>query len=199
MEQKQAKVESLINAYEVKGFLTFHEQLQFMWDDNPRAVATLSGDENGDLAAPECAAFVSKLISGDVPEPSGYKQAVDPRNPERAEWLASMGRERGTLEQRETWELVPRKSIGKCRPVRCKYVFKRKRVKDGTIQFKSRLVACGYSQVAGDSFSIDETYAGVCSYASMRFLLSYACQKGYILSQADISSAYIESYLEDEV
>ena len=60
-------------------------------------------------------------------------------------------------------------------------------------------MACGYSQIAGMNFSSDEVYAGVCSYSGIRFLLSYACQKGYILSQADISSAYLESQLDEEV
>ena len=33
----------------------------------------------------------------------------------------------------------------------------------------------------------------------MRFLMSLICQKGYILSQADITGAYLESYLSDTV
>ena len=110
-----------------------------------------------------------------------------------------MGRERATLEERGTWELVPRSSIGRNRPVRCKYVYRKKLLKDGSIQFKSRLVACGYSQVAGVDYSSDETYAGVCSYSSMRFLMSLVCQKGYILSQSNITAAYLESYLTDTV
>jgi len=121
------------------------------------------------------------------------------QHPERDQWLLSMGRERATLEERGTWELVPRSSIGRNRPVRCKYVYRKKLLKDGSIQFKSRLVACGYSQVAGVDYSSDETYAGVCSYSSMRFLMSLVCQKGYILSQSDITAAYLESYLTDTV
>jgi hypothetical protein len=72
-------------------------------------------------------------------------------------------------------------------------------LKDGSIQYKSRLVACGYSQVAGVDYSSDETYAGVCSYSSMRFLMSLICQKGYILSQADITGAYLETHLTETV
>ncbi len=33
----------------------------------------------------------------------------------------------------------------------------------------------------------------------MRFLMSLACQKGYILSQADITGAYLESHLTETV
>ena len=50
---------------------------------------------------------------------------------------------------------VPKKTIGKNKLVKCRYVFKRKRIKGDEIIYKSRLVACGYSQVAGESFSLD--------------------------------------------
>jgi hypothetical protein len=39
----------------------------------------------------------------------------------------------------------------------------------------------------------------VCSYSSVRFLFSLACQQGFILSQADITGAYLEAVLEDDV
>jgi hypothetical protein len=89
--------------------------------------------------------------------------------------------------------------MGNHKPLRCKYVLKKKLNKDMSLQFKSRLVACGYSQVAGLDYSLDETYAGVCSYSSMRFLMSLICQKGYVMSQTDIQGAYLESYLTDTV
>ncbi len=84
--------------------------------------------------------------------------------------------------------------MGKQKPVRCKYVLKKKLNEDMSLQFKSRLVACGYSQVPGLDYSIDETYAGVLSYSSMRFLISLICQqKGYVRSQTDIQGEYSES------
>ena len=143
------------------------------------------------------ATIIQDIITGGIPEPETFRKVA--QHPERDQWLLSMGRERATLEERGTWELVPRSSIGRNRPVRCKYVYRKKLLKDGSIQFKSRLVACGYSQVAGVDYSSDETYAGVCSYSSMRFLMSLVCQKGYILSQSDITAAYLESYLTDTV
>ena len=143
------------------------------------------------------ATIIQDIITGGIPEPETFRKAA--QHPERDQWFLSMGRERATLEERGTWELVPRSSIGRNRPVRCKYVYRKKLLKDGSIQFKSRLVACGYSQVAGVDYSSDETYAGVCSYSSMRFLMSLVCQKGYILSQSDITAAYLESYLTDTV
>ena len=145
------------------------------------------------------ATLIEDLATGGSPAPETYRKATASNHPERSKWLESMQIERNTLESRGTWIMVPRKSIGKRRPVRCKYVYKKKILKDGTLQYKSRLVACGYSQIAGIDYSSDETYAGVCSYSSVRFLMSLACQKGYILSQADITGAYLESFLNEEV
>ena len=110
-----------------------------------------------------------------------------------------MTRERTTLEERGTWEFVPRSSIGRHRPLRCKYVYRKKLLKDGSIQYKSRLVGCVYLQVAGVNYSRDKISAGVISYSSVRFLMSLACQKCYILSQANITGVYLEIYLRDEV
>ena len=142
---------------------------------------------------------VNDLINNNIPEPATYRQAATPSHPEFEQWRDSMHAERATLEARNTWVLVPRNSIGKHKPVRCRYVYRKKRLKDGSLQYKSRLVACGYSQVAGDSFNIDEVYAGVCSYSSFRFLMSMACQENYLLAQYDITGAYLESELHDIV
>ena len=148
-------------------------------------------------AAYTAAESVALLMTGAIPEPSSYKKASHPSHPEKDEWEASMKRERDTLEDRGTWELVPKHSIGKHRPVKCKYVYKKKKNKDNSMQYKSRLVGCGYSQIPGQDYSMDQTYAGVCSYSSMRFLMSYACQQGMILAQTDITGAYLESYLDE--
>ncbi len=53
--------------------------------------------------------------------------------------------------------------------------------------------------MASVNYSSDEISAGVISYSSVRFLMSLACQKGYNLSQADITGVYLEIYLRDEV
>jgi hypothetical protein len=50
-----------------------------------------------------------------------------------------------------TWEVVERR-YG-CKPVGCKWVFKKKLRPDGTIdKYKARLVAKGYTQKEGEDF-----------------------------------------------
>jgi len=175
---------------------SFQEQVKALWDYD--FVLQLNEAELKKESA-FAAATVDQMLGGDIPEPAQYRHAVAAANPERVQWAESIARERATLEERGTWELVPRRSIGRNRPVKCRYVFKKKRNRDGSLQYKSRLVACGYSQVEGMNYSADEVYASVCSYSSVRFLFSLACQQGFILSQADITGAYLEAALDDDV
>jgi hypothetical protein len=178
------------------GFMSFHEQIESLWEQD--MTLQMSGEDiQRETAA--AAGIVEQLLGGDIPEPANYRAATRPTHPERKQWMESMGRERDTLASRGTWVMVPRNSIGRHRPVKCKYVYKKKRNKDGSLQWKSRLVACGYSQVEGVDYRVDETYAGVCSYSSMRWLMSLCCQKNMILSQTDITGAYLESYLTETV
>ena len=72
----------------------------------------------------------------------------------------------------------------------CKWVYRIKTDQHGRIaKYKARLVAKGYSEVLGDSYQADEVYAPVCSYDTLRTMLSVANQRGWHLHQADISNA----------
>jgi 6-phosphofructokinase len=71
--------------------------------------------------------------------------------------------------------------------------------KKNEIQIKSILVAQGFTQVTGVNYHLDQTYAGVVSYSSVRFLFSRAVGKDVILTQTDISAAYLESYLDEDI
>ena len=175
---------------------SFQEQIKALWDYD---FALQLNEAELKKESAFAAAMVDQMLGGGIPEPAQYRHATAPTHPEREQWAESIARERATLEGRGTWELVTRKSIGKNRPVKCRYVFRKKRNRDGSLQFKSRLVACGYSQVEGMNFNADEVYASVCAYSSVRFLFSLACQQGFILSQADITGAYLEAPLDDDV
>jgi len=144
-------------------------------------------------------ALVAKLVNNDVIEPESYHK-IKGRSDEK-EWYASVKKEHGTLKGRETWKEVKLKDViaSGHKPIKCKHVFRVKRLKDNSIQYKSRSVAQGFSQRPGEDFSLDETYAGVIGYSSVRFLFSLACQKGYSLTQTDITGAYLEAPLEEEV
>ena len=174
----------------------FQDQVASLWSREDGSYQR-DGQRNADLVA--AAVMVEELMVDDIPTPATYNKAIAPDNPQREEWLASMKRERTTLAERGTWEMVPITVLKGRKPIGSRYVYKVKRNLDRSIQFKSRLVAQGFSQKEGIDYSLDQIYAGVVSYSSMRFLLSMACQNNYVISQTDITGAYLESYLEEEI
>ena len=106
-----------------------------------------------------------------------------------------MEQEIATINDNHTWELVP---MDQCpvRPIGCKWVYRIKLNSDGTIaKFKSRIVAKGFSEVLGQHYQADEVYSPVCSYDTLRVMLSVATQRAWRLYQADIVGAYLQSVL----
>jgi hypothetical protein len=144
-------------------------------------------------------AQVGNLLQ-DVPDPTKYKDAVADSHPYCHEWRAAVKKELNNLIARGTWSCVKRSTLARNKyPVRCKWVFRKKLNKDGSPKYKARLVACGYSQRPGTDYSSDELYASVCSYSSMRFLMSLATQKNLMLYQTDITQAYLEAELNEDI
>ena len=98
-----------------------------------------------------------------------YKQAcTDPR------WKSSMEDELQSLQENNTWELVPLPP--KRKVVQCKWVFRNKLAADGSdIKHKDMLVANGYSYFHGIDYT--ETFALVAKMDSIRLVLELAASK----------------------
>ncbi|GJX05703.1 copia protein [Tanacetum coccineum] len=62
---------------------------------------------------------------------------------------------------------------------------------------KARLVAQGYNQQEGIDY--DETYAPIARLESIRILLAYACALYFKLYQMDVKSAFLNSFINEEV
>jgi hypothetical protein len=95
-------------------------------------------------------------------EPSNYSGAIifaDGNN-----WMAAMHDEVESLEKKGTWDLVQFPK-GK-KTVRCKWIIKRKEER-----YKVRLVAKGYSQIAGIDFN--DVFSSVVNHSS--HFVEYCC------------------------
>jgi hypothetical protein len=95
-----------------------------------------------------------------------------------------------------TWELTEL-PYG-CKPVGCKWVFKKKLRPDGTIEkYKARLVAKGYIQKEGEDFF--DTYSPVVRLITIRALLSLAASYGLIVHQMDVKTTFVKGELDEEI
>ena len=111
--------------------------------------------------------------------------------PDRSEWENAMNREWESLLENKTFTVVPRTK--QMRVIKSRWTFARKA--DG--RYKARFVACGYSQIHGDSYT--STFAPTARTCTVRALLAYAAHMNMHLFQVDVSSAYLKSPLENVV
>ena len=64
-------------------------------------------------------------------------------------------------------------------------------------KYKARLVAKGYSQQYGLDY--DETFSPVARFESLRTLLALAVQDGLHAHQVDVTTAFLNGKLKEEV
>lgn len=127
-------------------------------------------------------------------EPKSYKEAM--KGEDRNEWLQAMEQELSMINEKGTWELVDlpigRKAVGS------KWVFKLKSEDNGkNIRRKARLVAQGFTQQHGVDY--EEVFAPVTRGTTMKMLLSLASKRKYDVKHFDITSAFLNGKLEEEI
>jgi len=101
-----------------------------------------------------------------------------------------------SLNENGTWTLVhppkDRNIVGS------RWVYRIKKNSDGSvIKYKSRLVAQGFTQEPSVDFK--ETYAPVSKATTVRTLFAIAAAKGFEVTQVDISTAYVNAEVEEEI
>ena len=116
-------------------------------------------------------------------------------SPDADYWKEAVRSEMNCIMSNGIWEVVER-PYG-CKPVGCKWVFKKKLRLDGTIEKnKARLVAKGYTQKGEDFF---DTYSPVTRLTTIRVLLSLAASYGLLVHQMDVKTAFLNLELEEEI
>ncbi|GJU23853.1 zinc finger, CCHC-type containing protein [Tanacetum coccineum] len=117
-----------------------------------------------------------------VIEPNDSKEAIDD--------------EIGSIMENNTWVLsvLP----PSCKPLGCKWIFKRKMNVDGIIdKFKARLVIQGFRQKEGIDYF--DTYAQVTRITTIILLLALAAIHNIVIHQMDVKTAFLNGDLDEEV
>ena len=128
-------------------------------------------------------------------EPQTVKEALNCS--EKEQWEAAMQKEMGFHLQQ--WRMGSGVELPVNRtPVGNKWIFMKKTKADGSIErYKARLVAQGFSQKQGLDY--DETFSPVIRFKSFRSLVAVAVQKRLKLHQLNITAAFLNGHLEEEV
>jgi hypothetical protein len=129
-----------------------------------------------------------------VVEPTSLKEAMASEHWEQ--WEQACNEEIASCHANKTWKLVvlPPGVV----PIDLKWVFKLKRDSAGVIlRFKARIVARGFQQQEGVNYW--DTYAPVTKYTTMRALLAKAAHEDMEVHQMDITTAFLNGELEEEV
>ena len=93
-----------------------------------------------------------------------------------------------SLQENETWELVP--LLPKRKLMQCKWVFQTKIVAYvSDFKYKAILVSKGYSQVQGVDYT--ETFAPVAKMDSIRLVIAVKASKGWKVHHMDANCALL--------
>ncbi|CAI7867050.1 unnamed protein product [Closterium sp. NIES-53] len=155
------------------------------------AALMVGDDEESDYD--ECVfAFFSPVEMRGVP--ATLKKAVESSDAE--EWKKEMESELKRIEENGTWELVELPEGHKA--ITSKWLFKIKSDADGKIErYKSRLVARRYRQK--EKVDYKELFAPVVNPTTLRTLLAGATIKGWVVKQMDVTTAFLNGILEEEI
>ncbi|GJR92322.1 zinc finger, CCHC-type containing protein, partial [Tanacetum coccineum] len=127
-------------------------------------------------------------------DPRTYNEAMQSRD--AAFWKEAIDDEIGSIMENNTWvlsDLPPG-----CKPLGCKWIFKRKMKVDGTIdKFKARLVIQGFRQKEGIDYF--DTYAPVARITTIRLLLALVVTHNLVIHQMNVKTTFLNGDLDEKV
>jgi hypothetical protein len=114
-------------------------------------------------------------------------------------WYWAIADELENLRIRKTWKSISKVTVKNknLRPIKSKFSFRLTIKFDGTLKFRARLVACGYSQIPGIDF--DETFAPTAKYKSLCIILHLAAVFDWEIAGIDVANAFIEADIDKEI
>ena len=135
--------------------------------------------------------FMTYMLKG---EPQTYKEVVN--STEGLMWKEAIKSQIESILHNHTWELV--NLPPGCKPLSFKWVFKRKRKVNGSIdKYKARLVIKGYKKTEGLDYF--DTYSPIMRINSIRMVLAIVALRNLEVHQMDVKTTFLNGYLEEEI
>ena len=135
--------------------------------------------------------FLTYVLKG---EPQTFKETVN--SIEGLMWKEAIKSEIDSILHNHTWELVDH-PLG-CKLLSSKWVFKRKRKVDGSIdKYKVRLVIKGYKQTEGLDYF--DTYSPVTRINSIRMVLVISALRNLEVHQMNAKTTFFNGDLDEEI
>jgi transposase InsO family protein len=121
------------------------------------------------------------------------------RRSDRSKWEEAYDTEMSRIQSRLTYEVCSDKDQDDPTliAIKSKYAFRLTRRPDGTLKYKVRLVACGYSQVFGRDY--EDTYAPTASFKSFCTIMQLAALDDWVVKGIDVENAYLEAPIDKEI
>ena len=138
--------------------------------------------------------FTASVDNSNEMEPTDINEAMNGNNSK--EWKDAMCSEFESLTKNHRWDIVDKPNDKNI--VGCKWVYKVKHDDKGNIsRYKARLVAQGYTQKEGIDYG--EVFAPFVKYNSIRSLLAIANELDLDVHQMDVTFAFLQGDLEEEI
>ncbi|GJQ97063.1 zinc finger, CCHC-type containing protein [Tanacetum coccineum] len=127
-------------------------------------------------------------------DPKTFDEAI--KSHDVAFWKKAINDEMDSIMGNNTWVLA--NLPPGCKPLGCKWIFKRKLKIDGTIEkFKARLIIRCFRQKSGIGYF--DTYASVAHISTIRLLIVKASIYNLIIHQMDVKTAFLNGELDEKV
>ncbi|XP_078241937.1 uncharacterized protein LOC144586859 [Pogona vitticeps] len=128
-------------------------------------------------------------------EPRNYKDVLKLPDYEKNKWLEAMEEEMKSMEEHQVF--TETKLPAEHKVISSKWVFKRKLQNDGNYRYKARLVAQGFTQKKFIHY--DEVFSPTVRSETLRTTLAFAVSKNYVIYHYDITTAYLNADLKEEL
>lgn len=133
------------------------------------------------------------VLPTDPDVPASFKEVQ--QSPECHLWVQAMGEELNSFAINNVWTLEDLPAGAKV--VGNKWVYKKKQNADGTVLFRARLVAKGFTQTFGIDYH--DTFAPVVRGTTLRLLFATAVSFDLKIGHIDIKTAFLYGDIEETV